>query len=90
MAVKNLTKGLATQLLQLLATDDDFRARYKKHPRATLLALGVPASDLPATIPPIATLADKLVFAHALSQVQAGHATVSGCMHPPTISLKIS
>ena len=90
MADKLLEQRLAAKLLQKLATDDGFRASYQADPRAALLQIGVPANDLPKKIDPVATLADKLVFAHALAQVQAGQASITACMHPPTISLSIS
>jgi putative modified peptide len=85
-----LERRLATKLLQKLATDDSFRAKYQADPRSALLKLGVSANEVPAKMDPVATLADKLVFAHALAQVQAGHAVISTCMHPPTISLNIA
>lgn len=87
MADTVLGKPHAVALLQKLSTDDQFRASYQANPRQALVGLGVPADQLPASMPPLTTLADKLVFAHALAQVQADQADVCSCQHPPTVRM---
>jgi|KBSSwiStaDraftv2_1062776.scaffolds.fasta_scaffold458483_2 putative modified peptide len=80
-----IPKAQAVALLQKLSTDDAFRAAYKANPRDVLIDLGVHASALSASMAPLTTLADKLVFAHALAQVQADLAECHSCLRPPTV-----
>jgi putative modified peptide len=87
MADTVLDKPHAVALLQRLSTDDKFRASYQSNPRAALIGLGIPADKLPTSTPPLATLADKLVFAHAFAQVQADQADICSCQHPPTVRM---
>ena len=83
-----LDKPHAAVLLQKLSTDDKFRASYMANPRKALIGLGVPANGLPKSMPALTTLADKLVFAHALAHVQADLAEVTSCLHPPTVKMR--
>jgi len=87
MADTVLDKPHAVALLQKLSTDDKFRASYQANPRDALAGLGIPTDKLPANTPPLTTLADKLVFAHAFAQVQADQADVCSCQHPPTVRM---
>lgn len=87
MADNKLDKAHAVALLQKLSTDDAFRAAYMANPRDALLGLGVQSHSLPASMAPLTTLADKLVFAHALAQVQADLAECHSCLRPPTIQM---
>ena len=88
MADTVLSKPHAVALLQKLSTDDKFRASYMANPLKALKSIGVPANELPKSMPALTTLADKLVFAHAFAQVQADQAEVTSCLHPPTIRLQ--
>ena len=83
-----LSKPHAIALLKKLSTDDQFRASYMANPLNALKSIGVSANDLPNSMPPLTTLADKLVFAHAFAQLEANQAEVTCCLHPPTIKLQ--
>ncbi len=85
-----LPKAQAIALLQKLAHDDGFRARYQAHPDRAMVEAGVPEAvvrALPASArKPLSKLASKGSFAAALSEVQADQACVNVCLTPPNIS----
>jgi putative modified peptide len=87
MADTVLAKPHAVALLQKLSTDDKFRSEYAANPLKALKSVGVPANELPKSMKPLTTLADKLVFAHALAQVEADLAECHSCLRPPTIRM---
>jgi putative modified peptide len=81
MADSKLSREHSLVLLQKLATDDAYRARYQEKPAAALAELGVPHEtiiNLKASCLASVTLADKAHFTKA--QESLAKAEASSCL----------
>lgn len=66
-----LSEKTIDAVLDKLATDDDFRARFQKNPREATRSLGIKDAGIDS-LPeaPIASLADKKSFAASRDQIR--------------------
>lgn len=90
MADTSLSREHSLALLQKLATDDGYRARFEQKPAAALAELGVPHDtivNLKASCLASNQLADKSQFAEAHSEL--ANATAEGCvgMFVPSVKM---
>ncbi|MCC5069844.1 NHLP-related RiPP peptide [Xanthomonas campestris pv. raphani] len=78
-----LQPDAAHKLLDLLATDDEFRDLFKNDPKAALIQVGHPAeeAELLAAQLKVETLADKAAIAQARDDIHA-NLTSSVSMQP--------
>ena len=87
MASATISKPQMLHLLSKLSSDDGFRSRFEKDPRAGLIEAGVPASHA-ATFPAeklgSGVLADKAVFAAEHQRVAKDLAEECMCMVVPS------
>lgn len=74
-----LDPKMATKLLDLLSSDDSYRHLFERNPRAALALLG---HSLPITCGPLSSLASKLQFASARTQLVA-HICSAGLFRDP-------
>jgi putative modified peptide len=90
MADSKLSREHSLALLQKLATDDAYRARYEEKPAAALAELGVPHEtiiNLKASCLASTTLADKGHFQTAHGQLTAAAADQCVGMIIPSVKL---
>jgi len=86
MAGTSITKQQMLSLLGKLSSDDGFRARFEKDPRAGLIEAGVPAAQanaFPADHLGSGTLADKGVFVAERARVSQALSDECLCMVIP-------
>jgi putative modified peptide len=90
MADSKLSREHSLALLQKLATDDAYRARYEEKPAAALAELGVPHEtivNLKASCLTVSTLAEKDHFQSAHTQLL--NASANTCLQMIVPSAKI-
>ncbi len=88
MADSKLSREHSLALLQKLATDDAYRARYEEKPAAALAELGVPLEtivNLKATCLTSVVLADKGALSKAHTELANAAANECLLMTPPMV-----
>jgi putative modified peptide len=91
MTDTTLSRAQALALLQRLATDDDFRARFEDKPAKALTEIGVqPADvvDLAGRCLHLRTLAPKEDFAQAVQQANDDELARVAAFHIPELRLR--
>jgi putative modified peptide len=92
MADSKLSREHSLALLQKLATDDDYRARYEEKPAAALAELGVPHEtiiNLKASCLMAQPLADKAHFSDSYQELTNAAADCCVGMITPNSRLDI-
>ncbi|MBB5865462.1 NHLP-related RiPP peptide [Xanthomonas sp. 3058] len=88
--VNPLSPEVADKLLDLLATDDNFRDLFKNSPKIALLRLGHPSSDIDLTAPhlKVEALADKATIAKARDEIHRSLIS-SAAMQPIRLNVSL-
>jgi putative modified peptide len=83
-----LSEKTIDAVLDKLATDDDFRARFQKNPREATRSLGIkdPAIE-DVSSAPVETLADKKAFSKSRDQVRKQLVAAKAPFHPITLDM---